>query len=471
VPHLGPRAFRVVAVSTIGVAAVSTVVVLALVLLTPDAHPCRSTAAGGPGAASAPAAPAAASPAFPLRVVKRRRYLVDANGRPFLIVGDTPWSLAVQLKPDEAERYLESRRRDGFNTILFNLIEHKFATAPPRDAYGEAPFLQEGDFSSPNPVYFDHVAKLLALARSKGFLVLLTPAYAGFRGGTEGWWSEMKASGAEKLRAYGRYVAQRYTRFDNVIWVEGGDFSPLQSERGLMEAVAEGIQSVAPVLQTFHGGRGTSAFAYWRPQPPWLTVNTIYADADTIVKRARVEYCRVAKPFFLIEGTYEGNGVPAAAVRQQAYQTILAGGNGALMGHQGVWALPSGWADALASHGAKGMSELASLFSSLRWWTLRPDLRHHLLTRGIGSGAGEAVAACSSDRSFAVVYLPSTRAITLDLAQLRGPAVAARWLDPTNGHSEPAHGSPYRAPRKRTFSPPQQNAGGDHDFVLLLRSR
>src|SRR5262249_17993157 len=37
------------------------------------------------------------TPAFPLRTEPGRRYLVDAVGRPFLLHGDTAWSLIAQL--------------------------------------------------------------------------------------------------------------------------------------------------------------------------------------------------------------------------------------------------------------------------------------------------------------------------------------------------------------------------------------
>lgn len=40
---------------------------------------------------------------FPLAVHASGRYLVDAQGTPFLIHGDTPWSIAVQLTDAEVD--------------------------------------------------------------------------------------------------------------------------------------------------------------------------------------------------------------------------------------------------------------------------------------------------------------------------------------------------------------------------------
>ena len=64
---------------------------------------------------------------FPLSVGPGERYLVDAAGRPFLIHGDTAWSLIAQLTREDVELYLDDRRARGFNTILVNLIESRFA--------------------------------------------------------------------------------------------------------------------------------------------------------------------------------------------------------------------------------------------------------------------------------------------------------------------------------------------------------
>jgi Protein of unknown function (DUF4038) len=79
-------------------------------------------------------------PAFPLRVEAGKRYLVDAVGKPFLIHGDTAWSLIADLTREDVERYLADRRDRGFNTLLVNLIETRFARNAPANAYGELPF-------------------------------------------------------------------------------------------------------------------------------------------------------------------------------------------------------------------------------------------------------------------------------------------------------------------------------------------
>ena len=67
------------------------------------------------------------------------------------------------------------------------------------------------------------------------------------------------------------------------------------------------------------------------------------------------------------------------------------------------------------------------------WWLLEPDAEHTFLTDGLGSQDERAVAARVADGSLALIYLPRSRVITVDLRQLAGPHIAARWYDPTDG--------------------------------------
>ncbi len=188
--------------------------------------------------------PVASNAAFPLHVDAGKRYLVDAQGNPFLLRGDAPWSLIVQLTNAEAEQYLEDRRQKGFNTVLVNLIEHQFSANPPKNVYGDAPFLTPGDFSTPNEAYFAHAAYVINLAAQKGMLVLLTPAYMGAGGGSEGWYQEMVANGTTKLSNYGTYLANRFRAYDNIVWVEGGDYNP--PNLTLLRAIPNAIRAVEP---------------------------------------------------------------------------------------------------------------------------------------------------------------------------------------------------------------------------------
>lgn len=406
---------------------------------------------------------------FPLSVSPSRRHLVDANNRPFFIHGDAAWSLVAQLSRKDADIYLSDRRNKGFNTILVNLIEHEFAAAPPKNYYGETPFLPPGDFEAPNESYFEHVDQLIGSAAEKGFLILLAPAYMGFEGGHEGWYQEMKANGPAKLKNYGRYLGKRFRKHANILWVHGGDFNP--PETVLLRALVSGIRdNDTRSLNTFHGSRGTSATDFLGTAEAWLQVSSIYTGATDVVHAAMHEYSRFPRPFFLIEARYEGEGANAVTVRLQAYQTILSGGCGHVMGNLPIWRFGEGWQRALNSNGAQTLVYLRRLIERYAWSKLRPDFANTFLIEGVKSTSDRAVAAIANDGSFGLLYMPSARSVTLNLAMLAGPKVRVHWYDPTTGDVSTLPGLSMPASGSRTFVPYAHNASGDSDWVLVLES-
>lgn len=429
-----------------------------------------------------PVAPTSlASAAFPLRKQSGQRCLVDQAGRPFLLHGEAAWTLLVQLTREEVDRYLEDRQRRGFNTLLVDLLEVDLqaygisGANSPRNAYGEAPFVVPGDYTRPNEKYFAHVDWVLERAAERGFLVLLTPSYLGYEGGNQGWYRAMRDNGTERLRAYGRYLGARYRKLTNIVWVHGGDYNP--PERELMQAIIDGLRETNPdALHSFHGSRGTAARAFVGEGATWLDINNIYTDGNGVVAAARTEYTASSLPFILIEALYEGDApgkikdksVSEATVRAQAYQAMLSGACGQLMGNWQVFMFVH-WEDTLDSLGARSMSHLRALLDALEWWRLKP-IYDGFIVDGLGEGALRAVSAVTEDKKRAVVYVPELRDITLDVTSLIGPNIEARWIDPTNKHSITVAGSLFRKMQHFKLRPPQNNSSGYGDWMLVLES-
>jgi hypothetical protein len=418
-----------------------------------------------------------AAAVFPLSVGPGERYLVDAAGRPFLIQGDTAWSLIAQLTREDVELYLDDRRARGFNTILVNLIESRFATNAPANAYGQSPFLKPGQYDTPNEAYFEHADWVLRRAADKGFLVLLTPSYVGFDGGSQGWYAAMVANGPERLREYGEYLGRRYRDFDNILWVHGGDYDPPRKD--VVRAIAEGIAAFdLRALHTAHCAPETAVFEYWQEEH-WLDVNNVYTYGP-VCAAAVEQYARPEQtPYFLIESAYENEQESnERRLRTQVYHAALSGAAGQTFGNNPIWHFdgpgihpaPVTWRVALDSRGAQSMTHFRNLLASMPWWLLQPDVDHTLLTEGLGPEDQRAVAARTADGSLAIVYLPDRREITVDLAQFAGPDVAARWYDPAAGRFFTVAGAPFPATGRRGFSPVPQNSSGFDDWALVLES-
>ncbi len=412
--------------------------------------------------------------AFPLHVEPGKRYLLDADGKPFLMNGEAAWGLIVQLNREQAEAYLDDRKSKGINTLLVMLIaKHYLISNSPANAYGANPFRVDGDFGTPNEDYFLHADWVINRAAERGFLILLAPSYTGFEGsGSEGWFPEMVDNGATKLRAYGQFVGQRYKNLKNVLWLEGGDFRPPESGQDLIRAVANGIRDAdTGSLHTFHANRNTAALEYWGTSESWLSVNDIYTDEDSVVQEAFTEFSRSTAPFFLVEARYENEGADGALVRTQAFQAILSGSFGHVMGNRPIWGFMSGWESALESEGSRTIQHVRTVLEGHDWWTLLPDISASLMTGGLGSGRSRAVAALSLDRSFGVLYVPDERTVTVNLTKLAGPNVAIQWCDPTSGTCHTATGSPRASNSSISLSTPGLNGEGASDWVMTLDSQ
>ena len=127
------------------------VAVVLLVAVAAGGTSSTTTAAAIPAPKRVDCTNRTAGVAYPLRV--RGRHLVDARGRPFLINGDSAWSLIAQLRDDDVDRYLDDRKARGFNAVLVSLIEHTYASKAPADIYGTQPFRVDDDFTTPNEAY------------------------------------------------------------------------------------------------------------------------------------------------------------------------------------------------------------------------------------------------------------------------------------------------------------------------------
>ena len=398
---------------------------------------------------------------YPLRIGPDHRHLVDQNGTPYLIQGDAGWSLISGLTKEEAEKYLEARRRQGFNSIIVNLIEHKFRG--PVNRYGEGPFTTPGDFSTPNEKYFEYADWVIRRAEEKGIQIFLAPIYLGYIGTDEGWIDELVANGPEKARNWGRYVGKRYRSFDNIVWIIGGDRNP-DTARQDVDAVAQGIKEADDRhLITAHCHPENSAVDQYR-KDGWLDVNSTYTYGIVHDMLIRDYNRQPVMPFFLIESTYEGeHNASQVQIRRQAYWAILSGGTGQFMGNRPMWLFDPGWKAALDSVGALDMERLGSLFHSRPWYDMVPDQKHEVVVDGLGEfrGLDYLSAARTSDGGTVIAYLPTARPFTIDTSKISGKVAAGWWFNPRTGKATAAGQFPTSG--KKEFTPAEEG-----DWVLVL---
>jgi hypothetical protein len=427
------------------------------------------------------------TPAFPLKLSADQRYLVDQKDRPFLVIGDSPWSLIVEPSPAQVDLYLDDRAAKGFNLLLVNLLEHKFSSQPPKLRDGMAPFAFKGDFATPNEHYFRYAEEIARKAARRGIALLLCPAYLGYGGGDEGFFQEISRGGPDKVRAYGRYVGKRFCNHPNLMWVVGGDFTPPADQRWTVEQLAAGIRDEDTAhLMTVHCGPGDSAGTLYGGRP-WLQLNNVYHYREDLYVACLEQDGRVPRwPYFLIETAYEGeHKATPDRIRRQAYWPLLSGAFGILYGNSPMWHFGSrgvydqggDWVAALNSRGAQDMARLAAVFRDRPWWQLRPDRDHKVVIAGYGTfGKLDYIAtARSNDGTLGLSYLPATgeatasRGLTVDFSQFARP-VDAHWFNPTDGRLTPVPGSPFANSGPRQLKSPGDNGSGANDWLLILET-
>src|SRR5579871_2306719 len=222
----------------------------------------------------------AAAPAYPLQKSANGRYLVDQNGVPFLITGDSPQALMVNISESDAANYFADRAAFGFNTVWINLLCNTYTggQADGSTFDGIPPFsntLVTGsyDLTTPNEAYFAHVDRILASAAQYGLLVILDPIETG------GWLNTMYDNGVTNSRAYGQYLGNRYQNFNNIIWMNGNDYTDWTATNAdvVVQAVALGIQDEdTHHIQTIELGYPTSGSLDDSAWAPIIALNASY---------------------------------------------------------------------------------------------------------------------------------------------------------------------------------------------------
>ncbi len=434
---------------------------------------------------------AKAAPA-PLSVAPGARYL-QAGGKPFFWMGETAWLLLSRLDRAETEKYLTTRERQGFNVIQVMVLH----TAKMKSR-NDAAALVDGDPGRPRTTpgsdpakpgeydYWDHLDWVIARAAAHGIYVALVPAW-----GDLAMERQLNEANAE---SYGRFLAERYGRASNVIWLNGGD-TRSEMRSAVWDALGSTIKLVAPgQLMTFHPIGRTSSSWQWH-EAPWLDFNMFqsghrsyaqegpHAIAEDNWRYVAQDLARApAKPTIDGEPSYENipHGLhepnqsrwQAADVRRYAWWSVMAGAFGHTYGENHVMQffvkgadtanfepeLP--WQTALNAPGANQMHFLRALIESRPMLERVPD---QSLIRDNGLRYERVLA--SRGRAYAFAYTYTGRPFTMRLGEISGRQVKARWYSPRDGGWMQIGTLANRGEHR--FDPPGETAPGN-DWVLVL---
>jgi hypothetical protein len=408
---------------------------------------------------------------FPVALNSTRTAFLDQDGQPCFACGDAPQYLVQQLSSAEIEIYLSDRAARGFNVLWMVAADKTYQSNPPYNRAGDAPF-SGTDFTSFNEAYWAHMDHVMRRCLAYGMTVLLMPLFVGLTV-SEGYLSSLRNSSDVTIEGYGRFLAERYRSFPNLIWLLGGDADPNDGViYDKLDKLAIAIKTVDPqhlitmeatcVLQ---GGAGAPNGGYssvdaqkiaYGAVKPWLDVNWIYQPLKSVVSGARRGYTQ-GLPCLLGEDWYElERSTTPQQLRAEGYGAVLGGctlgrlfGNGAIWpfnspnAGNGINAGPPTWQSQLNSAGSVGQQLLGKLFRSRSFHLLVPDTVNEVMTAGAGDGS---VCARTSDGRTIIVHLPARekfwdrlisggRSVTIDMGKIMDATnlAACNWYNPSTG--------------------------------------
>lgn len=420
-------------------------------------------------------------------------------GKPFFWLGDTGWLLFVKCTREDAIRYLDARKKQGFNLVQVMVLHDLPNTV---NVYGDSalrkldiaqPIVTEG--SRPEDAnqydYWDHVEFIIREAGKRNMQMALVPM----------WGSNIKIGKptAFQIKTYADFISKRLGHLHNIIWLNGGDVSPADA-MDLWDLMGKTIkQNDARHLMTYHP-RGRYSSSEWFHTAPWLDFNMFqsghksYAQ-DTSAKDkyhfGEDNWMHVIKDLGLaphkptLDGEPSYENIPhglhdsmdrrwtAQDIRRYAYWSVLAGASGFTYGENAVmqfhhlgdkdanFGVNQPWEAALYSPGAKQMQYLFSLvqlFGSNHWRQVQSAIVEN------GNRYERVAAAASAD--MAVMYSFTGKPFTIDLSQLPvKPLKSAYWLDPSTGKKQKAN---IDLNGSITTVYPQQMKSTAPDRVLVL---
>ena len=416
----------------------------------------------------------------------------ELNGKPFFWLGDTCWMMFSRMTPEEQKMYLHTRHLQGFNVVQATLVhEPEYA-----DRMGSTALLEE-DFARPNEAdgYWDRVEQAVRWAAEEEIQMALVLCWGDF-------YKEGKIT-SESGQAYARFLARRFGKYDNIVWLLGGDVRGSVCPE-TFRLIGRTLKENAPEQPVGFHPFGRTGSANWFAGESWLDFHMVQsghrdrsqrvlgawddnrvADEDWMGEENYLyiwrDYRRDTKPVVDGEPSYEeiphGLHDPsrpywtAREVRRYAWWDALAGCAGFTYGHNSVMQVWCGigtpqfgvrrfWKEALAGEAAGQMRFLRSTMEKADFTRARSA--QDCLRENTGKEDHFLLALESPD--CLLVYSFLGEPVRVATERLSFTPDSAYWLNPSNG--------------SLTFLPPAQDGNynppqgvGLQDFVLILAGR
>ncbi|GAC1426304.1 MAG: glycoside hydrolase family 140 protein [Flavisolibacter sp.] len=429
-----------------------------------------------------------------IKATPNGHFLQFSDGKPFFWLGDTGWELFHRLKLDEIESYFKNRSKKGFNVIQAAILAEMDGLKKP-NKYGDLPLYDENP-ERPNEHYFKFVDSVIKLAEKYNLYMGLLPTWGDKV--TKAWGVGPVVFNTTNAYAYGAWLGKRYNNYKNVIWILGGDRPAMNDSndwRPVWRAMANGILDGThkEAFISYHPSGGFYSSSQFIHNEQWLDMNMIQSghggghDVEVwkLIKRDFELFPH--KPVLDDEPNYEDHPVnpwpkydPANGyyraydVRKQLYRAVFSGACGATYGHHSVWQFYSEheekinfadryWREALDRPGSFQAGYLRKLM--LLYPILSRVPSDEIIITGQGNKADHISAFKDSSGSYAMVYLPQGKTISINTDFMPRKLIEIKWWNPRDGIFLKT--TKLKRLKMMKFTAP--TIGNENDWVLILR--
>ncbi|MGB5273310.1 MAG: DUF4038 domain-containing protein [Flavobacteriaceae bacterium] len=156
----------------------------------------------------------------------QHRNVVQRSGKPFLVVGDTPWAIPFRATTEQVAIYAKDRQQKGFNTALLMTLQPDTKAEGPDARNTDQGFkrafrdLSQGHLNQINIDYFQYFDGLVAQLIEHEIVPVYQPVFHGFG------WKGLQVLGTtiapEEYVRYTKYLLARYGSMP-AIWLVAGD--------------------------------------------------------------------------------------------------------------------------------------------------------------------------------------------------------------------------------------------------------
>lgn len=383
-----------------------------------------------------------------IRISDDKRYLIHADGTPFLWIGDTGWNATYNSTMDEWKTYVNMRAEQRFTVIQVSprgVGNRSTASAKPNVS-----FLPD---RTNDPAFWKDLEAKIRYANDKGILVLLV--------GVGSAWRDTMAKNPRNQK-FETYIAGRLASH---MVVFSPSFDQLFSNE--LDLVAFELQKWTRHLVTQHPGTNHDANLTFRSSNSvdfsGLQSGHHGGDLTRAYSAARTWTLDLwggapVKPVILIEAMYDAHGNNDAPnwrekdARKPGWIAWMSGARGFTYGagdippkvpkgNGAVWMFNKAdttydyWLNAIEWKSAWHMTNMRLFMEAIEWWNLIPS--PDLVRNQEIADTLQMMAASAPDYSIIVAYMPDNPKIVIDMTMFVG-AYSTTWFNPESGEYMPA---------------------------------